>query len=136
MKNTNELNNNWLFLGALFLFLAVALGAFGAHGLTKLLSGKAMATFKTGVTYHFYHGFALLIVGLCQSQKELSGVTPNPNLKRAGCCFTAGILLFSFNCYFYALTKVKVLAMIVPIGGFAFLFGWLFLLITFYKRKS
>ncbi len=136
MKKINELKNNWLFLGALFLFLAVAIGAFGAHGLTKLLSGKAMATFKTGVTYHFYHGFALLIVGLCQSHGELSGIDPSPSLKRAGAFFTAGILLFSFNCYFYALTKVKFLAMIVPLGGFAFLIGWSFLIVNFYKRKS
>ena len=136
MKNTDGLKNNWLFLGALFLFLAVAIGAFGAHGLTKLVSGKAMATFKTGVTYQFYHGFALLFVGLCQSFSGPSGVGPSLNLKRAGVFFIAGILLFSFNCYLYALTEVKAFAMVVPLGGVAFLVGWSFLLVSFYKRKA
>ena len=135
MKNFDGLKNNWMLLGAFFLFLAVAIGAFGAHGLTKLLDEKALATFKTGVTYQFYHGFALLFVGLCHGfSDQTKGLSPH--LKRAGISFSIGIILFSFNCYFYALTKIKFLAMVVPLGGLSFLIGWAFLIKCFYKKKA
>ncbi|MBG07852.1 MAG: hypothetical protein CME68_03790 [Halobacteriovoraceae bacterium] len=134
MKNFDGLKNNWMFLGALFLFLAVAIGAFGAHGLTKLLDDKALDTFKTGVTYQFYHGLALLFIGLCHVVGEQGG-TSSPYLKRAGVSFTVGIILFSFNCYFYALTKIKFLAMVVPFGGMSFLLGWAFLIKCFTKKR-
>jgi len=135
MKSWDDFKNNWLLAGALFLFLAVGLGAFGAHGLEKSLSERAITTFKTGVTYQFYHGFALLFVGLCFTFSKLANIETSKNLRRSGTCFVVGIFLFSFNCYFYALTKIKTLAMIVPIGGVSFLLGWIFLSLSFYKRK-
>ena len=136
MKNWNDLKNNWLVAGAAFLFLAVGLGAFGAHGLEKTLSEKAITTFKTGVTYQFYHGFALLLVGVLQAFSKISHFESSPYLKRSGLCFAGGVLLFSFNCYLYALTTVKTFAMIVPLGGLSFLLGWLFLIFAFIKRKA
>ena len=120
---------SWFFLGSVFLFLAVAFGAFGAHGLENQLSLKAIQTYKTGVTYQFYHGFALLFIGLLENLKEVL-------LKKAGVFFVIGILLFSFNCYLYALTQNKVFAMIVPLGGVSFLCGWGILIFTFLKRDS
>lgn len=109
-----------LISGSLFLFLAVGFGAFGAHGLEKQLSAKLLATFKTGVTYQFYHGFGLLI--LSQLQMSFNGAV---RFSESIYLFIVGIALFSFNCYFYALTEVKTFAMIVPVGGFCFLIGWI-----------
>jgi uncharacterized membrane protein YgdD (TMEM256/DUF423 family) len=107
------------FWGALFLGLAVMLGAFGAHGLEKSLSEKAIATYKTGVTYQFYHGFALLILALLPVRSF--------QVKRITLLFILGIFLFSFNCYIYALTQIKTFALIVPVGGVSFIGAWIYL---------
>ena len=116
------------FTGSLFLLLAVAIGAFGAHGLKEIVMGKYLDTFKTGVQYQYYHGFGLLILGLVQAQfKDL-------DLKKSALCFILGIFLFSFNCYLYAITTNKVFAMIVPIGGIFFMIGWSFLTVSFYRK--
>ena len=124
-------NKNSLLLNAsLVLFLAVALGAFGAHGLEKTLSEKALKTFHTGVRYQFYHGFALLFLGLAfETFKEAK-------LKNIGNFFLLGIFLFSVNCYLYAVTGVKAFALIVPFGGLSFLAGWALLILFFLKRSS
>ncbi|MCT4641480.1 MAG: DUF423 domain-containing protein [Bacteriovoracaceae bacterium] len=103
-------------IAALIMFLAVAIGAFGAHGLK--LSGKALKTFSTGSDYHFYHGFALFMMALLNSKF-------NNIFARSYKFFFIGILLFSFNCYLYGITSIKTFAMIVPIGGILFLIGWL-----------
>lgn len=109
MKRWFDGHNVWFFLGTLCLFLGVAFGAFGAHGLEKQVSLKALQTFKTGVTYQFYHGFALLFIGvLIELRKNAASL-----LKRAGLFYLVGVLLFSFNCYFYALTQNKIFALIV-----------------------
>ncbi len=116
-----------LLMGSLYLGLAVAIGAFGAHGLKDVLVDKYLSTFQTGVEYQYYHGFALMILGLIKFNfKEI-------NLKISFYAFTIGILLFSFNCYFYAITKMKSFAMIVPFGGVLFLLGWFVLVIKLYK---
>jgi uncharacterized membrane protein YgdD (TMEM256/DUF423 family) len=117
-------------LGVLFLFLAVLFGAFGAHGLSESLSLKQMATFKTGVTYQFYHAIGLIL---------LACLTKVFNIKKThivGVLFTVGIILFSFNCYIYAITGVKTFAMIVPLGGISFIIGWLILLWNCLKLDS
>ena len=116
--------------GAIFLFLAVALGAFGAHGLKEIVVGKYLETYKTGVTYQFYHALSLLIIGLISIQiKELG-------LKSVLILFSAGILFFSFNCYIYALTTKKIFAMLVPIGGVFFLAGWVTLIYKLLKLET
>ncbi|RLA64831.1 MAG: DUF423 domain-containing protein [Epsilonproteobacteria bacterium] len=107
----------FIFWGSIFLFLAVGLGAFGAHGLEKMLTAKLLATYKTGVTYQFYHGFALLLIGILQLQLKI-------DLSKIAYFFLAGIILFSFNCYLYSMTQIKILAMIIPFGGVSFLLGW------------
>lgn len=97
--------------------MAVGLGAFGAHGLEKMLTVKALATFKTGITYQFYHGFALLLVGMLQLQLGI-------DLSKIAYLFFAGIILFCFNCYLYSMTQIKMIALIIPFGGVSFLLGW------------
>lgn len=112
------LANKWfLILGSKFLFLAVALGAFGAHGLKDILDPVKMNTYQTGVTYQFYHGFALLITTLIAMKLDIK-------LKWPRILFCLGIVLFSFFCYIYALTGISTFAMIVPVGGLCFLMGW------------
>lgn len=107
-----------LLAGTGLLALAVLIGAFGAHGLKSMVSPEKLVTFETGVRYHFYHAFGLVLLGLYQLHSSAK-------LKVAHYAFIAGILLFSFNCYFYAVSDVKVFAMIVPVGGILFVVGWM-----------
>lgn len=110
----------WI-LGAITLALAVMIGAFGAHGLKNLVTPEKLVTFETGVRYHFYHGFGIIFLAV------FAQLNPLVSIKKSLICFVVGILLFSFNCYFYVLSDVKVFAMIVPIGGLMFILGWIFL---------
>ncbi|WP_367401415.1 DUF423 domain-containing protein [Solimonas sp. SE-A11] len=109
----------WLALGASYGFLAVALGAFGAHALKAKLTPDLLAVWKTGVEYHFYHALALLAVGLLARQLQPSGA-----LTTAGVCFALGVLLFSGSLYALALSGVRVLGAVTPFGGLLFLVGW------------
>jgi len=117
-----------LILGTSFLFLAVAFGAFGAHGLKGIVVGKYLDTFQTGISYHYYHGFALVLLGLIKSQ------IPEINIKPITYCFAVGIFLFSFNCYIFAITQTKAFAMIIPIGGVLFLTGWFNITLQIYRK--
>jgi len=121
----------FLVSGATFGFLSVALGAFGAHGLEKILTDKLLDTFKTAVEYQFLHSIVLLIVGLLASQhlKALS-------IKLAGYFFLVGILLFSGSLYLYIATQTKIFAMITPVGGIFFLLGWLALIVSILKLQT
>ncbi|WP_020558647.1 DUF423 domain-containing protein [Thiofilum flexile] len=114
----------WLFLASLLGLLAVVLGAFGAHGLEKILDPQLLQRYHTGVEYQFYHSFALLAVGLWFK------IQPTKLLGYAGLLFTIGIILFSGSLYLYALSGVKALGMITPIGGIAFIAGWAVMLYT------
>ena len=119
-----------LVLGTAILALAVLIGAFGAHGLKNMVEPEKLVTFETGVRYHFYHGFALLIVGLLQQMFQ------NMKLHLPHWAFFVGILLFSFNCYFYVVTGIKTFAMIVPLGGTLFILGWIVLMIKILKLRD
>ena len=107
-------------IGALSGFLAVALGAFGAHGLKQKLSHEMMTVYQTGVEYHFYHTLALLTVGVLMYQWEKSSA-----LTVSAVAFTAGIVLFSGSLYLLSISGVRWIGAITPIGGTAFLVGWL-----------
>ena len=111
-----------------FLGMAVVIGAFGAHGLKEQVSTKGLETFRTGVSYQFYHGFAIMICALLQQSFK------DRNLKYSVLSFSFGIFFFSFNCYLYAITQVTLFALLVPIGGLAFIAGWCFMFIEFKKR--
>jgi uncharacterized membrane protein YgdD (TMEM256/DUF423 family) len=106
-----------LLAGTGLLALAVLIGAFGAHGLKNMVTPEKLVTFETGVRYQFYHAFGLVLLGLYQMHST-------SKLKLTQYAFMAGILLFSFNCYFYVLSEMKVFAMIVPVGGLLFVLGW------------
>jgi len=109
-----------LMCAALSGFLAVALGAFGAHGLRARLSPEMMAVFQTGVQYHFYHTLALLVVAALSQFAPLT-----PGLALSGLCFIIGIVVFSGSLYVLAVTELRWLGAITPLGGTAFLLGWL-----------
>lgn len=110
----------FLLLGVINGFLAVALGAFGAHGLEGRISEKMIKTWEKAVNYQMFHTMALLVVGLLFNR--VSG-----NLASAGWAFFIGILLFSGSLYIYSVSSIKLFAMITPFGGVAFLVGWVLL---------
>jgi uncharacterized membrane protein YgdD (TMEM256/DUF423 family) len=112
------MDKTFLLLGAIAAFLAVALGAFGAHGLRGRLSPEMLAVFQTGVQYHMYHALALLIVS------GIMGRMGGWLIQTAGWLFVAGIVLFSGSLYVLAISGITVLGAITPIGGLAFLLGW------------
>jgi uncharacterized membrane protein YgdD (TMEM256/DUF423 family) len=105
-------------LGALSAFIAVALGAFAAHGLKTRLDAAMLATFETGVRYHMYHALALLAVGWAATR------WPGAAVNASGWLFFAGTVLFSGSLYALSLTGVRWLGAITPFGGLAFLAGW------------
>ena len=122
--------NTFLSLGAVFGLFAVIIGAFGAHGLESTLTEQALSRYHTGVEYQFYHVTALLVLGILSSTHP---TTPKL-IKYSGIAFTIGILLFSGSLYLYALTGVTKFGMITPLGGLAFIIGWICLLVFSLKK--
>ena len=117
-------------LGSVFGLLAVALGAFAAHGLRGSLSPGELATFETGVRYQMYHALALLLVA------ALSRPAPPPWARTAALAFTLGITIFSGSLYLLVLAQLRWMGAITPIGGVAFLVGWSALGWGFFRRES
>jgi len=107
--------NAWLIVAAVNGFLAVAFGAFAAHGLSGKIDAHALQTFETGARYHMYHALA---IGLA----AVAGRGPLANL--SACFFLAGIILFSGSLYLLAVTGTRALGFITPFGGLSFLIGW------------
>ncbi len=112
-------------------FCSVASGAFGAHALGALLEPGLLAAFKTGVQYQMSHSLVLLITLLFM---ELKG--ENPQLKFSCCAFAGGIVLFSGSLYLIALTELRWLGPVTPIGGVLLLSGWLLLAIGVWRNTS
>ena len=108
----------FLLIGALAAFLAVAAGAFGAHALRSRLSSEMLAIFETGARYQMYHALALLLVDALMPR--MGGWL----VVSAGWLFTAGIVIFSGSLYVLALTGVRGLGAVTPVGGAAFLAAW------------
>ncbi|MDZ7877262.1 MAG: DUF423 domain-containing protein [Saprospiraceae bacterium] len=117
-------NKNWLITAFLLCGLAVALGAFGAHGLKTRVSPLQIETFKTGVQYHFYHAFAIALAAI------VSQFTDSVYVRQAMRLFLIGIVCFSGSLYgliFVELTStegLRWLGAITPIGGVLFMAGW------------
>ena len=105
-------------LGAGLAFLAVALGAFGAHALRARVGPDLLVTFETGVRYHMYHALALLACGWAQER------WPSPPIAWAGWLFVAGIVVFSGSLYLLTLSGQRWWGAVTPVGGIAFLAGW------------
>jgi len=108
-----------LFLASIFLFVAVAAGAFGAHALKAKLAPELLTVFQTAVQYHFWHGLGLLAVGVLLAQKPAATA-----LGLAAWLFVAGMVLFSGSLYALVLTGVRGFGAVTPFGGVAFLAGW------------
>ena len=119
----------WIQFVALSGALAVALGAFAAHGLEASLSAKYLATFRTAVLYQFLHTLALM--GLICLPDGLVNSRLQTNVAQS---FALGILLFSGSLYLLVATGISALGMITPLGGLAFIVGWLTLLVA--SRRS
>jgi len=108
--------------------LAVAAGAFGAHGLKNLLPANQIQVFDTAVRYQFYHALALVSTGL------ISHNFNNKNIVRAGNCFIGGIILFSGSLYLLSTSSLlsintSLIGPITPLGGLLMITGWILLLV-------
>jgi uncharacterized membrane protein YgdD (TMEM256/DUF423 family) len=125
----------FLSLGAIFAALSVALGAFGAHGLKKIVPAESVATFQTGVQYQFYHAIGLFLAGILFSQ------FPGQWMVRSGYCFLIGIILFSGSLYLLTFLHdtesvgLRRLGIITPFGGLFFIAGWLMMLMAIMSKK-
>lgn len=108
-----------VFIGILFGFLSVALGAFGAHALEGKISESSIATWEKAVHYQMFHAVSILIVGFALIRFDSSA------LLFAGWSFVIGVLLFSGSLYMYSTTGIRTMAMITPFGGVIFLLGWI-----------
>ncbi|WP_429886111.1 DUF423 domain-containing protein [Geoalkalibacter halelectricus] len=121
----------FLILGSLNAFLGVALGAFGAHGLKSKVAPEMLATWNTAVQYHLVHALGLLVIGI------LCHLMPGAMLVRiAGWLIFLGVLLFSGSLYVMVLTGIRGIGMITPIGGVAFLIGWLLLALVGFRQGA
>jgi len=109
----------FVILASLSGMFAVILGAFGAHGLRDRLDAHLLGIYQTAVQYHFYHSLALLAVGVIALQQPQTVL-----LKSAGWLFLIGIAVFSGSLYLLAITGVKWLGAVTPLGGLAFIAGW------------
>jgi uncharacterized membrane protein YgdD (TMEM256/DUF423 family) len=110
--------NGWLLIAAINGFLAVAAGAFGAHGLQGRLDAHAMEIFNKAAQYHMYHALAMGLAAVAAR----NSTSPAANV--AAILFFAGIILFSGSLYALALTGVRSFGIVTPFGGLAFLAGW------------
>jgi uncharacterized membrane protein YgdD (TMEM256/DUF423 family) len=119
---------NILFFGAIFMALAVLLGAFGAHALKNSLSPEMLAVYKTGVEYQFYHALGLLLIGLIGFHIQSKWTS------WAAILIVSGIILFSGSLFALSISGVKFLGAITPIGGLAFVAGWICLAVGIWKR--
>jgi uncharacterized membrane protein YgdD (TMEM256/DUF423 family) len=108
----------WITVGAASAFVSVATGAFGAHALKARLAPELLVTFETGARYQLYHALGMIVVGLASASR------PSRRLDAAGWSMLAGTVLFSGSLYALALTGVRALGTITPLGGVAFLAGW------------
>ena len=116
--------------GAIHGFLAVALGAFGAHALEDILNDYGAGIWDTAVQYQMFHAAGLVLVGILMS-KGLFGAVKQ--LKWAMICFNAGIVFFSGSLFILAVTGIKILGAITPIGGVFFLAGWVLVIVSTVK---
>jgi len=115
--------------GAFFAFSAVAFGSFGAHFLKNRLSQESLAIFEIGIRYQMYHALALVILGC------LYLLHPQLWFVWAGGCIGVGTLIFSGSLYALACTGIKTFGAITPIGGVAFLIGWLLVIVGALKSS-
>ena len=122
---------NWTVIGSFLLALAVALGAFGAHGLKNKLDAYSLSVYEKAVFYHFIHALGILVIS---TLVRSGGMTPSGATRSAALLF-AGIFLFSGSLYVLAISGVRALGAITPLGGIAFIAGWLYLALDAYRAQ-
>ena len=131
MLNMHKL---FLIIASFLAALAVALGAFGAHGLKKIVDAETVAIYQTGVQYQMYHALALLALGILAERYSSS------LLHYAGFLFIGGVVLFSGSLYMVASLKAMnnavptAIRIMTPIGGALFVLGWVLLFIALIKK--
>ena len=119
----------FLLFGSSTAFLAVALGAFGAHYLKTRLSTEMLAVYQTGVQYQMYHALALILIAILSTK-----LTHTAAISWSGWLLLAGMILFSGSLYALSLSGIKALGAITPLGGVAFLAGWVMLAVAVLKQ--
>jgi len=130
------MHKTFLSLGALLGGIAVALGAFGAHGLKRIVSPDVVSVFQTGVQYQMYHTLALLVIAIVYER------LPNKWIKWAGYLFSCGILFFSGSLYIITALRAEersipsLIGVITPMGGLLFILGWLSFLIGLFRKSD
>jgi uncharacterized membrane protein YgdD (TMEM256/DUF423 family) len=112
----------FIFAGSINAFLAVGLGAFGAHILKSKLSLEMMEVYQTGIHYHIFHSLGLILIGIITHW-----ISQSPLINWSGGFILVGIIIFSGSLYVLSVTGIRTLGAITPIGGVAFLVGWLLL---------
>jgi uncharacterized membrane protein YgdD (TMEM256/DUF423 family) len=129
-----DMQKLFLIIGVILAGLAVVLGAFGAHGLKKIVDAETVGIYQTGVQYQMYHALALLAVGILAERMA------NSVVNYAGLFFIGGIVFFSGSLYLIASLKAMNKAVtagvgiLTPIGGMLFIIGWILLLIAVVKK--
>ena len=118
------MTRTFFILGSVFGMTAILAGTFGAHGLEQTVTPALLETFDTGVRYHMYH--ALALIGVAWACEHFGGKLPIA----AGWLFVIGIIVFAGSLYLLAITGARWLGMITPIGGGAFVVGWLLLIVA------
>lgn len=122
---------NWSAIGAVFLALAVILGAFGAHALKGKVDAYSISVWEKAVFYHFIHAMGILVVSLLPR----TGTFPLAAASTVCWLLVAGILIFSGSLYLLAVTGVTTLGAITPIGGVCFIAAWLVLAYYFIAQR-
>ncbi|MBG90476.1 MAG: hypothetical protein CL521_01505 [Actinobacteria bacterium] len=121
-----------LMMGAVFSGLSVLLGAFAAHALAHMVTPDRLEIFETGGPYQFYHGLALLVLGIYMTLDE----GEVRSCVRVFGCWVLGVCLFSGSLYAYVMTGSKFWVKITPLGGVSMIIGWGVLVLDILKRRS
>lgn len=129
MTKSNTVNLTIAF-GAFNAFIAVGAGAFAAHGLKDVLTAEYLAVFKTAADYQMLHGVSLILIGLLNKQNASRYITASALF------MLAGIILFSGSLYILAISGIKWLGLITPVGGVFFLVAWLILSFNYFRNRS
>lgn len=131
-SSSRGINRPLVAAGAVFALLAVATGAFAAHGLKQVLDAYSLGLIETAARYQMYHALGLLLVAVIGAEADLS----DRWLKFAGLAFVFGILVFSGSLYLLALSGARWLGAITPLGGIAFILGWAALIAAAFRRPG
>ncbi len=124
------MGKNIIAWAATLLILAVAIGAFGAHALEAKIPDDLLAVYRTGVEYHFYHALGLLLTGV------IALLRPSSMIRWSAILLGTGIVLFSGSLYIMAVTGMRWLGAVTPVGGLSFIGGWALLLLAFLNDKK